>query len=126
MDYFHAEIEPLLGGDVEYVGEVDDAGKYELLGAAIALLNPIQWAEPFGLVMIESLACGTPVVSTSAGSVPEIIDNERTGFVHDKTNMLASCLGRASDLDRRAAAQWQRHDSAPLAWSPTTWSCIPS
>ena len=57
-------------------------------------------AEPFGLVMIESLACGTPVVATSAGSVPEIIDNERTGFVHDRADMLAACLGRASDLDR--------------------------
>ena len=100
VDYFKAEVEPLLADDVEYIGEVDDAAKYELLGAAVAFLNPIQWAEPFGLVMIESLACGTPVVAISAGSVPEIIDNERTGFVHDRADMLAACLGRASDLDR--------------------------
>jgi glycosyltransferase involved in cell wall biosynthesis len=102
VDYYHAEIEPLLGDGVEYVGELDEEGKYELLGAAIALLNPIQWAEPFGLVMIESLACGTPVVSTSAGSVPEIIDDDRTGFVRDDAKDLASCLPRSSDLDRHA------------------------
>jgi glycosyltransferase involved in cell wall biosynthesis len=104
-DYFEAEVEPLLGGDVEYVGEVDEAGKYELLGSAIAMLNPIQWPEPFGLVMIESLACGTPVVATSSGSVPEIIDDGRTGFVRDSAEDLAKCLLAAADLDRAACRQ---------------------
>jgi glycosyltransferase involved in cell wall biosynthesis len=104
-DYFEAEIAPLLGGDVEYVGEVDEAGKYELLGAAVAMLNPIQWAEPFGLVMIESLACGTPVVATGEGSVPEIVDDGRTGYVRDTADDLASCLTRTSDLDRAACRE---------------------
>jgi glycosyltransferase involved in cell wall biosynthesis len=104
-EYFEAEIEPLLGNDVEYVGEVDEKGKYELLGAAVAMLNPIQWSEPFGLVMIESLACGTPVVATGAGSVPEIVDDGRTGYVRDGADDLASCLTAATDLDRAACRE---------------------
>src|SRR5215203_5907092 len=74
--------------------------KAELLGAAIALLNPIQWDEPFGLVMIEALACGTPVMATSFGSVPELIDDGQTGFVRDEAKDLAPCLLDASTLDR--------------------------
>ena len=105
MDYFHDEVEPLLGGDIEYVGEVDEQGKYELLGGAVAMLNPIQWDEPFGLVMIEALACGTPVVTTSSGSVPEIIDDGRTGFLRDHLDDLAVVLRDAADLDRAACRE---------------------
>jgi glycosyltransferase involved in cell wall biosynthesis len=101
-DYFDREISPLLGDEAEYVGELDEPGKYELLGGAVAMLNPIQWPEPFGLVMIESLACGTPVVSTSAGSVPEIIDDGTTGYVSDDPSGLADGLSRAAGLDRAA------------------------
>ena len=100
FEYFQTEVEPLLGDGIEYVGELDEAGKFELLGAATALLNPIQWSEPFGLVMIEALACGTPVVATSSGSVPEIIDDGRTGFIRDTAEDLATWLLRAADLDR--------------------------
>jgi glycosyltransferase involved in cell wall biosynthesis len=100
FEYFQTEIEPFLGDGIEYVGELDEAGKFELLGAATALLNPIQWSEPFGLVMIEALACGTPVVATSAGSVPEIVDDKRTGFIQDTAEDLAKWLLRAADLDR--------------------------
>jgi glycosyltransferase involved in cell wall biosynthesis len=105
FDYFEREIEPLLGGDIEYVGEVDEAGKYELLGDAVALLNPIQWSEPFGLVMIESLACGTPVVTTSAGSVPEIIQDGRTGFIRHDAEGLAKGLVQAATLERRTCRE---------------------
>ena len=101
-DYFDSEIKPLLGDEVEYVGEVDEVGKYELLGEAIAMLNPIQWEEPFGLVMIESLACGTPVVTTSTGSVPEIIDDGKTGWIRDDHEELADALRRVAELDRAA------------------------
>jgi glycosyltransferase involved in cell wall biosynthesis len=101
-DYFDAEIAPLLGEEVEYLGEVDEQGKYELLGQAVAMLNPIQWAEPFGLVMIESLACGTPVVTTSSGSVPEIIEDGTTGWIRDEPAELAEVLARAGELDRAA------------------------
>ena len=104
-EYFETKVKPLLGEGVEYVGEVDEAGKFELLGAAIALLNPIQWSEPFGLVMIEALACGTPVVATSAGSVPEIVDDSRTGFIRDAPEDLAACLIQAVDLDRAACRE---------------------
>jgi glycosyltransferase involved in cell wall biosynthesis len=101
-DYFDAEIAPLLSDEIEYLGEVDEQGKYELLGQAVAMLNPIQWAEPFGLVMIESLACGTPVVTTSAGSVPEIIDDGTTGWIRDEPAELADALARTAELDRVA------------------------
>jgi glycosyltransferase involved in cell wall biosynthesis len=104
-DYFKAEVEPLLSEDVEYIGELEPAEKFKLLGAAIALLNPIQWAEPFGLVMIEALACGTPVMATSFGSVPELIDDGQTGFVRDEAKDLAPCLLDASTLDRRTCRE---------------------
>jgi len=80
-DYFAAEIKPLLGNGVEYLGELATNEKFELLCGAKALLNPIQWAEPFGLVMIEAMACGTPVISTPCGSVPEIVTPGVNGFV---------------------------------------------
>jgi glycosyltransferase involved in cell wall biosynthesis len=105
VEYFENEIQPLLGDEIEYVGEVDEAGKYELLGGAVAMLNPIQWHEPFGLVMIESLACGTPVVSTSPGSVPEIVDHGVTGYVSDDPAELAKFLVAASELDRAACRE---------------------
>ena len=84
----------------KYLGEPNAAEKYELLGGAFALLNPIQWPEPFGLVMIEALACGTPVVATPCGSAPEIIAGD-TGFVRSDLSSLAEALNRAQELDRR-------------------------
>jgi glycosyltransferase involved in cell wall biosynthesis len=104
-DYFDAEIAPLLDDEVEYVGEVDNGDKYRFLGDALALLNPIQWPEPFGLVMIEALASGTPVVATSDGSVPEIVDDGRTGYVRDDDTGLADALREAERLDRRECRQ---------------------
>jgi glycosyltransferase involved in cell wall biosynthesis len=71
-DYFDAEVKPLLSSDIEFVGELDDADKLELVGGSFALVNPMQWAEPFGLVMIEALATGTPVVATPVGYSPVI------------------------------------------------------
>ncbi len=106
-DYFEHCIRPLLGQDVEFLGEVGTAAKYELLGGAVALLNPIRWSEPFGLVMIESLAAGTPVVATPMGSAPEIVDDGVTGFLRDPA-YLPDALLRAEELDRsacRAAAE---------------------
>jgi glycosyltransferase involved in cell wall biosynthesis len=106
-EFFTDEIAPLLGGDVQYVGEIGDAVKYDLLGGAVALLNPIQWPEPFGLVMIESLACGTPVVTTPSGAAPEIVDDGTTGYLRTGLASLATALADAATLDRdacRAAA----------------------
>ena len=101
LAYFHDHVERLLGDGVEYVGEVDKAGKYRLLGGAFALLNPLQWDEPFGLVMIESLATGTPIVGTPRGAAPEIVLQGRTGFL-GPLEALSGLLARASGLDRAA------------------------
>ncbi|UVJ40029.1 glycosyltransferase family 4 protein [Arthrobacter sp. CJ23] len=102
LDYFHSAVEPLLGANEEFLGEVDSAGKFALLGGAVALLNPLQWDEPFGLVMIEALASGTPVVATPRGAAPEIIDDGVTGFLGSGTEELALALQRAAGLGRQS------------------------
>lgn len=80
--YFNTRIRPLLDqADVEFIGEIDDRGKQEFLGKAQALLFPIQWPEPFGLVMIEAMACDTPVIAFKNGSVPEVITPGKNGFI---------------------------------------------
>lgn len=105
--YFQANVEPLLGGEVEYVGEVGGQDKLELLAAAACLFNPIAWPEPFGMVMIEALACGTPVIATPCGSVPEIVCEGVTGFVRGSESELAEALQRVGELDRT----WCRKDA---------------
>ncbi|MGB8020971.1 MAG: glycosyltransferase family 4 protein [Candidatus Nanopelagicales bacterium] len=102
VEYFRAEVEPLLGASVRYVGEVGAREKCELLGSARALLNPIHWPEPFGLVMIEALACGTPVITLRAGAAAEIVNHGSTGFVCDTLPEIVSAIGRIDDLDRGA------------------------
>ncbi len=99
--YFESEIEPLLANPlIEYVGEIGEADKPRFLGEAMALLFPSDWPEPFGLVMIEALACGTPVVARPCGSVPEIITPGRTGFLADTLDEIVEALGRLDCLDR--------------------------
>lgn len=101
QEYFDSTIAPLLNGDhVEFVGEIDEQRKAEFLGKARALLFPIDWPEPFGLVMIESLACGTPVVAFRRGSVPEIIQDGVNGFVVESVQQGAEAIGRLDELDR--------------------------
>lgn len=102
--YFKRVIAPLLGGGVEYVGELDRAQKYAFLGGAFALLNPLQWEEPFGLVMAEALAAGTPVVAIPRGSAPEIVRHGVNGFLAPLQE-LAGWLPRARELDRRACRE---------------------
>jgi glycosyltransferase involved in cell wall biosynthesis len=101
--YHREKIEPLLAAaHVEFVGEVDDSAKNELLASASALLFPIDWPEPFGLVMIEAMACGTPVIAWNNGSVREIIDHGVTGFVVDSMEAAVAAVRQAERLDRRA------------------------
>lgn len=99
--YFEREIRPLLDHPlVEFMDEIGDADKNAFLGGASALLFPIDWPEPFGLVMIEALACGVPVVAFRAGSVPEVIDHGSTGFIVDSLDEAVSATRRVTRLDR--------------------------
>jgi glycosyltransferase involved in cell wall biosynthesis len=100
--YFAAEVEPLLSDEVTYLGEVGQEDKVRLLADAIALVNPIRWPEPFGLVMTEALACGTPVVTFAEGAAPEIVAHGRTGFVCADEAEMADGLVQATSLDRAA------------------------
>ncbi|HEY7795664.1 MAG TPA: glycosyltransferase family 4 protein [Gaiellaceae bacterium] len=99
QEYFDAYVRPHLGGGREYVGEVSHGEKVELLQHARATVFPISWQEPFGLVMIESMACGTPVVATRWGAVPEVIEDGRTGVIVDDWRETAAALERADALD---------------------------
>lgn len=101
--YFETVIRPMLDSPlVEFVGEIGDSEKSGFLGGAEALLFPIDWPEPFGLVMIEAMACGTPVVAFRCGSAPEVIEDGATGFLVDSLDEAVAAAGRAPDLDREA------------------------
>jgi glycosyltransferase involved in cell wall biosynthesis len=97
--HFEAHVAPLLGGNIEYVGEVSHDEKVRLLQNAQATVFPIQWPEPFGLVMVESMACGTPVVATRQGAVPEVIEQGRSGVIVDSPSELAAAVEQAITLD---------------------------
>ena len=104
--YFRNEIEPLLdGGGVEFVGEINDHQKSQFLGDAQALLFPIDWPEPFGLSMIEAMACGTPVLAFRCGSVPEIVEDGITGAIVDSIEEAIAVLPRVIALDRKKVRQ---------------------
>ena len=98
--YFAEVVEPLLGADVVYVGEVAGDDKLRLLGDAAALVNPIAWPEPFGLVMVEAMACGTPVLAFPHGAAPEIVDHGRTGFLCMHESDMAERVADVVQLDR--------------------------
>jgi glycosyltransferase involved in cell wall biosynthesis len=101
--YFEEVIRPLLAAPgVEFVGEIGEADKARFLGEALALLFPIDWPEPFGLVMIEAIACGTPVLAWRCGSVPEIMVQGKTGFIVEDEQTAAAAIRRMPDLDRAA------------------------
>jgi glycosyltransferase involved in cell wall biosynthesis len=101
-EYFDAEIKPLLDHPlIQFVGEIGDHEKQELLGNARALLFPIDWPEPFGLVMIESMACGTPVIGWKDGSVPEIIEHGITGFIVNNMIEAVEAAGNLSMINRQ-------------------------
>jgi glycosyltransferase involved in cell wall biosynthesis len=101
QEYYDKTIEPLLDNPlVEYIGEIGYPDKNEFLGNALALLFPINWPEPFGLVMIEAMACGTPVIAHPSGSVPEIIEEGRTGFLVNDVQAAARAIEHVSELSR--------------------------
>ena len=114
-EYFAASVEPHLSDKVYFRGEVDHDTKVELYKRARCTLFPIQWPEPFGLVMIESLACGTPVIAMRQGSVPEVIEDGRTGFIVDTVDEMVEAAGRLDEIDpaecRLAVERRFGHDS---------------
>jgi glycosyltransferase involved in cell wall biosynthesis len=106
-EYFEQVVAPLLDDPlVEFVGEIGEEDKADFLGGAKALIFPIDWPEPFGLVMIEAMACGTPVVARPCGSVPEVVVHERTGFLASSLVELTECVKRIDEIDR---AECRRH-----------------
>jgi glycosyltransferase involved in cell wall biosynthesis len=99
--FFETEVAPHVdGANVRYVGPVGDAEKSELLGRARALLMPVLWEEPFGIVMAEAMACGTPVIGLARGAVPEVVEHGVTGFVADGVEGLVAAVGRLGEIHR--------------------------
>ena len=116
--YYETKIKPLLDNPlIEFIGEIGDHQKSEFLGKADALLFPIDWPEPFGLVMIEAMACGTPVIAFKCGSTTEIIEDGTTGYLVDTMDQAVEAAGRAHRLDRAAIRECfeQRFSSAAMA-----------
>jgi glycosyltransferase involved in cell wall biosynthesis len=102
-EHVRTTIEPAIDGDrIRYIGEADAATKQALLAGAEALLFPIEWDEPFGLVMVEALASGTPVIGFRRASVPEVVEDGRTGFIVDDIDEMAEAIGRVREIDRGA------------------------
>jgi glycosyltransferase involved in cell wall biosynthesis len=109
-EYFREQIAPLLSGPgIEFIGEINELGKSEFLGGASALLFPVDWPEPFGLVMIEAMACGTPVLAFRRGSVPEIVDPGVTGMIVDSVEEAVRTLPRVLTLDRQKVRRRFEH-----------------
>jgi glycosyltransferase involved in cell wall biosynthesis len=104
-EYYESEVEPRLGPDTEWLGEVDMEGKHDLLARARCLVFPIRWEEPFGLVMVEALACGTPVVACRRGSVPEVVVDGRTGLICDEEEKLPAAIRQAAEIDPEACRE---------------------
>lgn len=114
QDYFDRVLSPELDGtQIQYIGELDDSGKQDFLSKALAFLFPIAWSEPFGLVMVEAMACGTPVIAFGRGSVPEVITNGVTGFVVDGLPGAVGAVRAVSNFDhRRCRQEFERRFSA--------------
>jgi glycosyltransferase involved in cell wall biosynthesis len=114
QDYYDELIKPLMDHPlIEYIGEIGDHEKSEFLSGAIGLLLPIDWPEPFGLVMIEAMACGTPVIAYNRGSVPEIVDEGLTGFIVEDEISAVAAVGRLANIDRAAVrAQFEKRFTA--------------
>ena len=123
QDYYDELIRPLIENNplVDYIGEISDREKSDFLSGAIGLLVPIDWPEPFGLVMIEAMACGTPVIAFNRGSVAEIIDDGITGFVVEDEISAVAAVDRLAALDRTRNPQACSNSASPhAAWRSTT------
>src|SRR5205823_4525502 len=113
QQYFDELVRPHLSDRIEYLGEVTHGEKVALLQDARATLFPIDWEEPFGLVMIESMACGTPVIATRHGAVPEVIEHGRSGIIVDDYRIMPAALAEADRLDPRELRRYAEERFAP-------------
>lgn len=116
--YFESKVKPLLDHPlVEWAGELDDAGKNRVIGGAVGFLVPIQWDEPFGLAFIEALATGTPIISSPRGSLPELIEHGRQGFLVSGEDELVEACRNVSSLDRAECRRWvlERYSPSRMA-----------
>ena len=113
-EYFKQFVEPHLGHGIEWLGEVSHGEKVELLQNARATLFPIEWEEPFGLVMIESMACGTPVIATARGAVPEVIEHGRSGIIVEDYRIIPAALEEADKIDPIACRRYVEERFSPL------------
>ena len=113
--YWEEIIRPMVDAhsNVEFVGEIGEEDKAALLGDAVALLFPVDWPEPFGLVMIEAMACGTPVIAYRRGSVPEVLEDGTTGFIVDTIEEAVTAVRRIGSLDRaKIRAEFEQYFTA--------------
>jgi glycosyltransferase involved in cell wall biosynthesis len=101
LAYFETVVKPLLGGGVDHIGEIDDSQKPAFLGGAAALLFPVEGPEPFGIVQIEAMSCGVPIVAYAEGSAPEVIEDGVTGFVVEEEAEAVAAIAKLPELDRR-------------------------
>ncbi len=113
-EYFDQFVAPHLGDGIEFLGEVSHGEKVELLQHARATLFPIEWEEPFGLVMIESMACGTPVIATARGAVPEVIEHGRSGVIVEDYRIIAAALEEADKIDPMECRRYAEERFSPL------------
>jgi glycosyltransferase involved in cell wall biosynthesis len=105
-EYYEQEIKPLLDHPlIEFIGEIDEEGKDEFLGNAYALMFPIRWPEPFGLTMIEAMSCGTPVVAFREGSVPEVLEDGKSGYIVESVDEAVDAVKRIGEVDRRTVRE---------------------
>ena len=106
LSYYQDEIKPLIDGkQIQWVGEVDVKQKADLLGKAKAFLNPIQWEEPYGLVMVEAQVCGTPVISFARGAAPELVKDGLTGYLVENVDQMVEKMSQINNIDRRACRE---------------------
>ena len=119
-EFFETQIKPMLSDPaVEFVGEIGEAEKTAFLGDALALLFPIDWPEPFGLAMIEAMACGTPVIAYRNGSVPEVVDHGITGYIVETTEEAVHAVGQVENSAVSVAATFSKSVFRPGGWRAT-------
>jgi glycosyltransferase involved in cell wall biosynthesis len=116
LEYFHTKVEPLIDGEqVIFLGPLDVRAKNKLMGGARAFLNPIVWEEPFGMVMIESMACGTPVISYTRGAAPELIEDGKTGFLVENRAEMVRAIARVDMIKRQNCRRHVEQHFSPKA-----------